>query len=94
MSTGSGYNTVLLSSSTPFETQFLSFIAAFYQFHQNYIHGEFSSCKVYKERVKNCIKWKTSRSLEAKVGQTVHVMIINQYVIVVHKLCVCHVFCT
>ena len=44
----------------------LAFLAAFHQFHQYYIHGKFSSCKEPKERIKNCIKWKTFRSEEAK----------------------------
>ena len=41
-------------------------IAAFHQFHQYYIHGKFATCKEPKERIKNCIKWKTFRSEEAK----------------------------
>ena len=41
--------------------------AAFYQFHQYYIHGKFDLCKEYKNRVKNCIKWRTFQSVEAKV---------------------------
>ena len=41
-------------------------ISAFHQFHQYYIHGKFATCKEPKERIKNCIKWKTFRSEEAK----------------------------
>lgn len=41
-------------------------ISAFHQFHQYYIHGKFNTCKEPKERIKNCIKWKTFRSEEAK----------------------------
>jgi hypothetical protein len=29
------------------------------QFHQYYIYGTFDSCKMEKERMKNCFKWKT-----------------------------------
>lgn len=33
--------------------------AASHQFHQYYIYGELNSCKVEKERMYNCLKWKT-----------------------------------
>lgn len=49
-----------------FNFYFPFLIAAFHQFHQYYIHGKFATCKEPKERIKNCIKWKTFRSEEAK----------------------------
>ena len=43
--------------------------AAFHQFHQYYVHGEFTHCKIEKSRMYNCIKWKTSQNEEAKVSE-------------------------
>ena len=44
------------------------FLATNHQFHQYYIYGEFSNCKVEKARMFNCMKWKTSHNESAKVG--------------------------
>lgn len=42
-------------------------IASFHQFHKYYIYGHFDDCAIEKQRVKDCFKWRTSKSMEAKV---------------------------
>ena len=37
-------------------------------FHHYYIYGQLADCSEHKKRVKNCIKWRTGNSEEAKVG--------------------------
>ena len=37
-------------------------------FHHYYIYGQLADCSEHKKRIKNCIKWRTGNSEEAKVG--------------------------
>ena len=34
------------------------FAAAYHQFHQYYIRGEFANCRTEKARMYNCFKWR------------------------------------
>eukprot|EP00118_Oscarella_pearsei_P028172 m.1655 g.1655 ORF g.1655 m.1655 type:complete len:99 (+) comp7625_c0_seq1:544-840(+) len=33
-----------------------------FQFHHYYIHGEFQPCRVHKQNLKNCLKWRITKS--------------------------------
>ncbi|XP_003385190.1 PREDICTED: UPF0545 protein C22orf39 homolog [Amphimedon queenslandica] len=41
-------------------------LSSFHQFHKYYIYGQFDDCAIEKQRVKDCFKWRTSKSMEAK----------------------------
>ena len=42
--------------------------SAYNQFHQYYIFGRFKSCNQIKTNFKNCVRWRTFRSEEAKAN--------------------------
>ena len=46
----------------------VSFVAAYNQFHQYYIHGQFSLCKQEKARMYNCFRWRALRDEKARVS--------------------------
>ena len=62
--------------------------AAFHQFHQYYIHGEFTHCKMEKSRMYNCIKWKTSQNEEAKVELQQQTALVYSHLQSYWRLCI------
>ena len=41
------------------------------QFHKYYQYGEFENCEVYQQDLKNCLLWKTRKSVDALVKRSV-----------------------